>query len=561
MKIITLWEKLKEMIKGMLGQKSIEQVLHISPTISGEMSEAINLWDLMYKDKAPWLKEPTYADPSEVKSLGLPAMIASEKARMVTLEMQSEITAPIEEIVEPNPAYIEPVSDEFGNVVGGGVPRTLKKTVFIGDTTRAEYLNSQYKKLLDNIERQVEYGIAKGGLVIKPFIEMSKTPDGIPQIYFDYIQADGFYPISFDASGRITEAAFTQRKQDKDTIYTRLEYHKLEGTTVTVINKAFKLDNANIQNYNTSSETELGKEINLKDVPEWSSLQPETTIQNVDRLLFAYFKMPIANNIDTYSPLGISAYSRAVKLIEEADKQYSRLLWEFEGGELALDVDINAISTLKDKDGNETRTLPKGKQRLFRKLDLGQENTYFPYAPGLRDVSFINGLNTLLMRIEDVCGISRGTLSDVSAEAKTATELKILKQRSFAANAAIQSALQTALEDVVYIMNVYCTLYEVTPEGEYNVSFEWDDSIITDVESELGKRITLQHEGITSKLENRMWYFGETEQQAQEALMKVQEENTMGMEAEMNMPGGVIGRNFSGNTAEPGSNSTEEAEE
>ena len=110
-------------------------------------------------------------------------------------------------------------------------------------------------------------------------------------------------------------------------------------------------------------------------------------------------------------------------------------------------------------------------------------------------------------------------------------------------NAAIQKALQNALEDVVYIMNVYCTLYEVTPDGEYNVSFEWDDSIITDIESELGKRITLQHEGITSKLENRMWYFGETEQQAQEALMKVQEENNISAEAEMNLPGGVVGTN------------------
>ena len=39
--------------------------------------------------------------------------------------------------------------------------------------------------------------------------------------------------------------------------------------------------------------------------------------------------------------------------------------------------------------------------------------------------------------------------------------------------------------------------------------------------------------GITSKLENRMWYFGETEDQARQALAKIQEENNAAMENQM----------------------------
>ena len=73
-------------------------------------------------------------------------------------------------------------------------------------------------------------------------------------------------------------------------------------------------------------------------------------------------------------------------------------------------------------------------------------------------------------------------------------------------------------------MDAYCTLYDVTPDGEYEVSFEWDDSIIVDNESELSKRITLQQNGLASKLENRMWYFGETENQARAALRQIDEE-------------------------------------
>ena len=171
-------------------------------------------------------------------------------------------------------------------------------------------------------------------------------------------------------------------------------------------------------------------------------------------------------------------------------------------------------------------------QRLYRPVDLTAEgDTYNQYAPQLRDSSYIQGLNTILMHIEDVTGLSRGTISEVNiAEARTATELKILKQRSYQANVEIQKAIQACLDDVIYVMDVLCDLYDITPKGEYEVSYEWDDSILVDVDTELGKRMTLMDKGIMSKEEVRQWYFGETEKQAKEALLKVQEENRVAVE-------------------------------
>jgi A118 family predicted phage portal protein len=245
--------------------------------------------------------------------------------------------------------------------------------------------------------------------------------------------------------------------------------------------------------------------------------------------------MPEANTVDTSSPLGVSGYSRAVQLIKDADMQYSRLLWEYEAGEMAIDIDRDAMSFMEGTDG-KYHTVPNQMQaRLFRKIDLGESDTYQPYAPTLRDAAFIQGLNAILMRIEDVTGLSRGTLSDASAEAKTATELKILKQRSYQTNADIQQAVEDTLRDVIYIMNAYCDLYEITKAGDYDVSFEWDDSIIVDVDTELNKRITLMQNGLTSKIETRMWYFGETKRQAEEALKEISAESTQDAENEMIM--------------------------
>ena len=619
----------------MLPKKTVEDVLHITPCVSDRMADAIQLWADMYEGHSPWLREPTPDNPTRIVSLGLPALIASEKARMVTLEMKTEISAPMAEVElkQPNTTASTGTATENAptsnlntnessvagtdnqSVVPGGMPKIPLSSAYqqktdrvpTGPTERADFLNGQYKKLCRQIRRQLEYGVAKGGLVIKPYVVMygntpkfgsstpaptedpsknsaqneqkntsvqnttkdiNKAPDALQsspaqsnntqysnnllnaEIEFDYIQADRFFPLSFDANGKVVEAAFIQTKADKakEKVFIRLEYHKLEKRTVTVQNLAFESTDMSLANSNSiKSASNLGKQIPLTAVPEWASLQPKTVIEGVDRLLFAYFRMPEANTIDPYSPLGVSGYSRVVQLIKDADMQYSRLLWEYEAGEMAIDVDRDALKFVTDPNGEGYTVLPEKQQRLFRKIDLNQEDTYQVFAPALRDVSLVHGLNTIFMRIEDSIGISRGTLSDVNTqEAKTATELKILKQRSFATNADIQTALQDALTDVVYVMDVYCTLYEVTPPGEYEVSFEWDDSILVDSESELSKRITLMQNGLASKLETRMWYFGETENQARAAMMQIEEEATQAMmqnaQAEI-MKGQALGGN------------------
>jgi len=118
-------------------------------------------------------------------------------------------------------------------------------------------------------------------------------------------------------------------------------------------------------------------------------------------------------------------------------------------------------------------------------------------------------LNNQLMRIEDACALSRGTLSVVTeSEARTATELKILKQRSFSANQDIQKALQQSFEQLFVIMEQYCTLYNIVAQGEYEVAYKWDDSILVDKESERQQDLIEVKNGLMSKREYRMKWYG-----------------------------------------------------
>jgi A118 family predicted phage portal protein len=456
----------------MIGRESIQQVLKVTPIVSDKMREAIELWEQMYKNESPWLNE-------NVHSLGIASLIASEKARMATIEMEIKVT---------------------------------------GDSERAEFMKETFKQITSTIRKELEYGIALGGFIIKPYVV--KGPDDKYRIKFNYVNADNFYPLSFSADGFLTSGAFVDRIVKADKVYSKFEVHTLENNTIVVTNKAFVAKTSQQNSFN--QDAILGDEISLESIPEWSAIQPTTIINNVDTLLFSYFRNPEANTVDMSSPLGTSGYSRAVGLIQKADEQYSNLLWEFEGGQLAIDVDRTALNPIRTELGDKF-VLPKLQDRLYRRnLDLGEDDMYNVYSPTLRDDSIINGLNNILMHIEDVCALSRGTISEVtSSEARTATELKILKQRAFSANADIQKELENVFIQVFRIMDIYCDLYSIVSKGEYEVAYHWDDSILVDKDAERQIDLIDVEKGLMSKVEYRVKWKGETEAQAEEALKKI----------------------------------------
>ncbi|MFR5877062.1 MAG: phage portal protein, partial [Eubacterium sp.] len=383
----------------------------------------------------------------------------------------------------------------------------LEMEVKVTGSKMADFINEQFNTVRKDIRPNVEYACAGGGIVFKPYVNGDK-------IATEIIQANAFYPFAFNNAQKITGAYFIYRHWEGKKIYSRLEKHELK-------NNSYKLTNTA---YVSMHDDSLGKECSLTEVYDWKDIQPEVLLNNIESPLFAYFKIPIGNTIDMRSPLGVSVYSRAIGLIKEADKQFQRLMWEYEGGELAIDVSEDIFPTVGGKP-----LLPEGKERLFRPniLDAVTANgskLMNEWAPQLRDANYMSGLNRLLIQIEDACCLSRGTLSDPSEIAKSATEIKIMKQRSYALITDIQKSLELALNDLAYAMYCIALLYELCPDGEYSTSYIWDDSIIVDAESE---RIRDQQEvsqGLMLPYEYRMKWYGEDEATAKTKLGELEDE-------------------------------------
>lgn len=361
-----------------------------------------------------------------------------------------------------------------------------------------------YQRFIKNVRTNTEYALGKGGMFFKPFYSNGK-------IKVSCIQADKFIPTKFDSTGELLGAIFIDQITRGKDVYTRLEYQELNDTTLIIKNKVYKttVHNSNI----------LGTQIMLSQVPEWANIQEELEINNVNRLLGGYFKIPIANPIDNTSPVGVAIFANAIDTLAEIDKQFSRTLWEYEGSELAIDVDATAFS----KDENRNDILPKGKERLYRKIDFGDEKTWNVFSPTIRDTSLFNGLNELLRQCESQCGLAFGTISKIENVEKTATEIKSSKQDYYVTVSDIQGALQTALEDLVYSIDVLMSLYGIKHKVGADVSFDWDDSILVDSEKKQAQALVEKNAGLIDDIE----YFVQTrdysEEEATEYVNKMRE--------------------------------------
>lgn len=339
---------------------------------------------------------------------------------------------------------------------------TLECEISLSGSARAEFLSAQLGPVRQALRRETEFGVAAGGLAFRPYLSGDR-------VLVDYSRAGSFLPVSFDGAGRLTGAVFTERLTKGDKLYHRLEYHHLEKDGCVIENRAFAasalLEGSGV----------LGQPVPLARVEEWAALEPVVQIRNVDRLLVGYFRMPLANTVDPGSPLGVSAYARAVDSIREAEQQWGRILWEYEGTELAIHAD--EMMFRPGADG--ARALPRGHERLYRLLP-GLENRLEPFSPAIRDTPLFNGFNNMLKRIEFQCALAYGTLSDPQNVDKTAEEIKASKQRSFSVVRDIQKALEAALDDLLYAMDVWATLGGLAPAGRYKTAYSWDDSIISD---------------------------------------------------------------------------------
>lgn len=363
-----------------------------------------------------------------------------------------------------------------------------------------ERLDKIYQKCITGINRELQNGLALGSLIIKPI--------GADKI--EYITPDKFIPISFDDDGKPSDVGFlTVKKVGESDYFIRFERHYFIDGNLTIENKC----------YHSRSRSDLGIPCDLKEVGEWSRIEPgPVTYPGMKQMDFGYYKNPIHNDVDG-SACGISIFDAAIGRIKKADIQAARLDWEFESGERVIHVDNRALNADRRSGRLGMARLNK---RLYRGLNLedGKDKELLrEYSPEMRDEAYRRGLEEYKREIEFIVGLAYGDLSDVQQVEKTAEEVKVSKTRKYNRVTAIQNNLKSCLEDFVSGLAFYNGLYT----SGYEFSCKFNDSILTNEETERQQDRLDVSMGVMSKTEYRAKWYGESMEDAEKNIAGLQQ--------------------------------------
>lgn len=416
----------RKAVTNIVGTAELFEALEITIPTSQQMQDAIKLWASMHENRAPWL-----SPPQEYRSLGIPALIVKEESRLATIELNVKLSG----------------------------------------SERADFLDATMQQVLRQKEVDTEFACARGDLIFKPYI-------GQNTIAVDHVKAGDHISLAFDSNGDSTSELFLDWRIIGEYMYVRGEVQKFTGDSVEITNKVVYTSKNRTKYYPAS----------LSDVDDWKNIAPSATITDVTRPLWGLFKMPFANTVDTSSPLGVSSFAGAVTQIEDADMQYTNLLWEMDSGKRKIITDETAREW--DAHGN---LLPVQNEFIMG-INNGDEKLFQDYSADFRDISIINALHFILSRIEGNSGLSQGAITKIlTGQARTATEVLSLEHETRSTVESIRTAFETALRQLIYAMDVWATVannegYFSVPPGKVDSLIEFGDGVVLS-EDEQYKRV------------------------------------------------------------------------
>ena len=367
-----------------------------------------------------------------------------------------------------------------------------------GGNKRAEYIGNIVNDIWDDRKRIFNRMFGTGGVFVLPYYANNEMQYNIiPQFRVSINEKIGKKITNMTVLADI----YVQKNGYTTKIYYRWADYIISNNTLTIS-----------QRYtNENGETVARPKI-------WESINDTFTIPNVDRIPAGYFKSPVDNrlNSDNYGVPITYGCDATIKEIKECLKQIVR---EFKVKEAFIGVDFTLFKTV---DGKETLGLPD--DGIYRKFNGDKDDMWEIFDPAIRESSYYNRLQELYSRLEKEIGTSKGILTEVETAQATATAIKKAMYDTFTIVDDARVAFEKAMEDLIYGIDVLCNYYSLTPQGDYDVAYDWGYDLLQDPQQDFNQLMQGLNQGVISKVEIRQWLKpNETLEEAQKAIDEIKE--------------------------------------
>ena len=362
-----------------------------------------------------------------------------------------------------------------------------------GDNARTDLLNLTGQSMWKKAKKFTSMAFGYGGVIIVPYVKGGK-------IYYNLVPQDRLTIDETDGELITGATVLAERKVIKtktgQKVYLRWTNYQIQNGNLTIL-----------QQYSD----EDGKKIPTPDF--WKNIQEVKAIANVDRVPFGFIKSPV-NNRKQSDKYGVPITYGCEATIVEIKETLKQLIREYELKETFVGADATMFK------GNNTLS----SNGLYKKIDSGRDDFFEVFDPQFRD--YTTRLQELYKRLEHEIGTSYGILSEVNSINATATEIKHAMYDTFTLCDDMRSNIEKGLEDFFYACNVLANAYNLSPQGEYSLDFDWSYSLLEDTQTEWSQMIWANNNGIISDAEVRNWLKpDETMEESQKAVEEIKEQN------------------------------------
>ena len=358
-----------------------------------------------------------------------------------------------------------------------------------GENKRVDLLNEIDKSLWKRAKKITSMAFGYGAVAVVPYVKGGK-------LYYNLVPQDRITIDKMDGELITGATVLAEKKTIGGTvntkIYLRWTNYQIENNNLT-ITQQFSDDKGN----------------KIPAPSFWQDIQEVKVITNVDRVPFGFIKSPI-NNRKANDKYGVPITYGCDATILEIKETMKQLVREYELKETFVGVD----TTMFGKDNK----LPKN--GLYKTFISDSDDFFQIFDPQFRD--YTTRLQELYKRLEHEIGTSYGILSEVNTQQATATEIKKSMYDTFTICDDMRSNIEKGLEDFFYACNVLANAYNLSPQGEYELDFDWSYSLLEDTQTEWSQLTYANNKGIISDVEIRQWLKpDETLEEAQKNLEEI----------------------------------------
>lgn len=401
-------------------------------------------------------------------------------------------------------------------------------------------------------ETHLETWIALGSGAIRPYVENDR-------IKLSWANATEVYPLEANTT-QVDQIAISRRLQkienNNAVYYTLLEFHQWGNWTTDEQGRKYRPYIITNELYRSGDPNTIGEQVPLDYVDEYAGLSPTTTINYLEKPLFAFYRNAGANNKNLVSPLGIGLCDNWFKTVDDINMVHDGFEWEVKTGYRRVSIPRSWVRRQQNMNGHQ---IPEDQQYFWDPNDAvfvpvnskDDTSSFKDLSINIRNEQYEGAMDFFLRELENDLRLSPGTFTVTPSGVQTATEVVTNNSKTYQTRSSYLTMLEKTIDQLVYAIAELLQNGDLWSDGKARWNGDIDQLVITpdfadgvfvDQEAQRSADLQAVQASVMPKIQFIMRNYDLSEEEAQKWLQQIQDEQSpTPPDQEMDMlPGGEV---------------------